>query len=316
MKQPKNHNGTNLSRRSFLTALACLVLGPGGSGQAAASSGNERDPFLGLALGSGGAAGLAHIPMLEVMDELGIKPCVIAGCSIGSIIGALYSSGLSGREIRHIVQEFSGSDMEVLSALVRGDSGLKIMDLLRLDLDAGGLLDAHGFLKFLKQKIRFSTFEELPIPLKVVAADYWKREQVVLETGDIIPAVNASMAVPGLFAPVSLGERLLVDGGTVNPLPYDLLKGECRHIAAIDVSGGKPDEQTDLPDLTDSLFNAFEIMQQAIVQEKMKRLEPDIYIRPEIRDVRLLHFHKSREVFEQAAPAVEEFKSELIRLIH
>ena len=291
--------------------MAGLALGPLTSSEIFASSG-EKDAFsIGLALGSGGASGLAHIPMLEVFDELGIKPSIIAGSSIGSVVGALYASGMSGKEIRDIVSEFSGSDMQVFRTLIRGDSGLELMDLLRFDLDAGGLVDSQGFLNFLKQKIRYSRFEELPIRLKVVAADYWKRSQVVFQAGEIIPAVRSSMAVPGLFAPVAFEDRLLIDGGTVNPLPYDLLEGECDIIAAIDVSGGESIDETKKPDFTDALFNTFEIMQQAIIDQKMKLFEPDIYIRPDIKDIRLLHFHRSEEIFQQAAPAVEELKSKL-----
>ena len=306
--------GTTCSRRCFLGSIsmtvAGLALGPLTGARVIASSKEDNVPSIGLALGSGGASGLAHILMLEVFDELGIKPSVIAGSSIGSIIGALYASGLSGKEIRDIVSEFSGSDMEVFRTLIRGDSGLELMDLLKFDLDAGGLVDSQGFLNFLKQKIDHSTFEELPIRLKVVAADYRKRTQVVFETGELIPAVRSSMAVPGLFAPVVFEDRLLVDGGTVNPLPYDLLEGECDIMVAIDV-GGESVDGTKKPDFTDVLFNTFEIMQQAITCQKMKYLKPDIYIRPDIKDIRLLHFHRSQEIFEQAGPGAEELKTEL-----
>lgn len=311
---------TVISRRVFLgyasASTAGLVLArlntPAG---AAESSGSDR-PAIGLALGSGGASGLAHIPMLEVFDELGIKPSVIAGSSIGSIIGALYASGLSGKEIRDIVLQFSGSDMEIFRTLIQGDSGLELMDLLKVDLDAGGLLDTQGFLNFLKQKIRVNTFEELSIPLIVAAADYWKQEQVTIDSGDIVPAVKASMAVPGLFAPVAWEGRLLVDGGTVNPLPYDLLKDRCDFLVAIDVSGGISTKKTDKPGFTDSLFNSFDIMQQAIIHQKLQCQQPDIYIKPEIKDIRMLHFHRSPEIFEQTAPAAGKLRNKLNKFLN
>lgn len=306
---------THCSRRCFLCSVSAFVvglaLGPLGGAEVMGSSGNADIPSIGLALGSGGATGLAHIPMLEVFDELGIKPSIIAGASIGSIIGAIYASGLSGKEIRGIVNDSSGSDMESLKALIHGHSGLKIMDLLKFDFDDGGLLDSQGFLNFLKQKIRVATFEELTIPLKVVAADYWKREQVVFETGELIPAVKASMAVPGLFAPVAYEDRLLVDGGTINPLPYDLLQGKCEIVAAIDVSGAKDIDGKEKPGLTDSLFNTFEIMQQAIILQKINNHKPDICIKPDIKDIRLLHFYRAQEIFDQAQPAAEELKAKL-----
>lgn len=311
---------TVTSRRGFLgyisASAAGLVLARLNTWAGAAESSPDSDrPSIGLALGSGGASGLAHIPMLEVFDELGVRPSIIAGSSIGAIIGALYASGLSGKKIRDMVLQFSGSDMEVFRTLIQGDSGLELMDLLKVDLDAGGLLDTQGFLNFLKQKIRVNSFEELSIPLIVAAADYWKQEQVAIDSGDIVQAVKASMAVPGLFAPVAWEDKLLVDGGTVNPLPYDLLEDKCDLLVAIDVSGGITTQKTDKPDFTDSLFNSFDIMQQAIIHQKLKYRQPDIYIRPEIKDIRMLHFHRSPEIFEQAEPAAGELRNKLSKFL-
>ncbi|MFP4397344.1 MAG: patatin-like phospholipase family protein [Desulfonatronovibrio sp.] len=307
------------SRRDFLgyvsVSAAGLVLAPLNTSARSDESSSSDRPSIGLALGSGGASGLAHIVMLEVFDELDIKPSIIAGSSIGSIIGALYASGLSGKEIRDIVLQFSGSDMEAFRTLIQGDSGLELMDLLKVDLDAGGLLDTQGFLNFLKDKIRVSTFEELPVPLVVAAADYWKQKQVVIDSGDIVQAVKASMAVPGLFAPVAWQDRLLVDGGTVNPLPYDLVADKCDVVVAIDVSGGITPKKRDKPNFSDSLFNSFDIMQQAIIHQKLKYQQPDIYIRPEIKDIRMLHFHRSPEIFEQAASAAGELRNKLDKLL-
>ncbi|MFP4084818.1 MAG: patatin-like phospholipase family protein [Desulfonatronovibrio sp.] len=307
------------SRRDFLgyvsVSAAGLMLAPLNTSARSDESSSSDRPSIGLALGSGGASGLAHIVMLEVFDELDIKPSIIAGSSIGSIIGALYASGLSGKEIRDIVLQFSGSDMEAFRTLIQGDSGLELMDLLKVDLDAGGLLDTQGFLNFLKEKIRVNTFEELPIPLVVAAADYWKQKQVVIDSGDIVQAVKASMAVPGLFAPVAWQDRLLVDGGTVNPLPYDLVADKCDVVVAIDVSGGITPKKRDKPNFSDSLFNSFDIMQQAIIHQKLKYQQPDIYIRPEIKDIRMLHFHRSPEIFEQAAPAAGELRNKLDKLL-
>lgn len=283
--------------------------------QPAAARKHGKMPSVGLALGSGGANGLAHIPMLEVLDELGIVPRMISGSSIGAVIGALYASGLSGSELRRLMTEFSSSDRHILHSLVQGSAGLSLFDLLRPDLVNGGLLDTQGFLDFLHEKIQVSTFEELAIPLKIVAADYWKREQVVLDQGPLIPAVKASMAVPGLFAPVSLNGRLLVDGGTVNPLPFDLLQGQCDLVVAVDVSGDAAEPGESKPDVLDSLFNTFEIMQRAIVTEKMKHTQPDILLRPKTSGIRLLHFHKAEQIFAQSASAADELKSALRGLL-
>ncbi|WP_153306721.1 patatin-like phospholipase family protein [Desulfonatronum thioautotrophicum] len=322
------------SRRSFLAGSATssivpfLTLAAGtssassdkrpGERNAAARTDGKRPSLgqtLGLALGSGGTNGLAHIPMLEVLDELGIVPRMIAGSSIGAVIGALYASGLTGAELRRLMTDFSSEDEHILYSLVQGSAGLSLFDLLRPDFDDGGLLDSQGFLDFLHDKIRVSSFEELAIPLKIVAADYWKREQVVLDQGPLIPAVKASMAVPGLFAPVSLNGRLLVDGGTVNPLSFDLLQGKCDLIVAVDVSGDTAEKEESKPDASDSLFNTFEIMQRAIVREKMKHTQSDILLHPKTSGVRLLHFHKAEQIFTQSAPTADEFRSALRELL-
>ncbi|MCA1790474.1 MAG: patatin-like phospholipase family protein, partial [Thioalkalivibrio sp.] len=174
----------------------------------------SEHPSIGLALGSGGAIGLAHIAMLQVFDDLAIKPKRIAGTSIGAIIGALYASGLSAIEIRDIFDDFAGSSLDVLSELMGDEIDLELGDLLQVDISSGGLLDPSGFLRFLGSKTNATTFADLDIPLSVVATDYWTGETVVLESGDLFEAIRASMAVPGLFAPLQHEDRLLIDGGT------------------------------------------------------------------------------------------------------
>src|SRR5690554_7985871 len=105
--------------------------------------------------------------------------------------------------------------------------------------NGSGLLDSTGFLNLLASYTKVRAFEELRIPLQVVATDYWTADSVVLTTGDLFLAIEASMAVPGLFTPVPYAEQLLIDGGTSNPLPFDLLQGGFDLVIAVDVSGNK-----------------------------------------------------------------------------
>lgn len=271
----------------------------------------ERFPSIGLALGSGGAAGLAHIAMLEVFDELQIKPRIISGSSIGALIGALYASGLSAGEIRDLFDDFGGSGVDLFSELAWGESGLKLTDVLQTDLDNGGILSSQSILDFIATHMAARSFEDLAIPLRVVATDYWTGEQVILDSGPLLPAIRASMAVPGLFSPEASGERLLIDGGTVNPLPYDLLADHCDTTVAIDVSGTRTRRARAETGPTDIIFNSFEIMQQSITAEKMKRLQPDIHIKPQLEGVRLLHFNRIESILKQARPAANELRRQL-----
>jgi NTE family protein len=208
---------------------------------------------IGLALGAGWAVGLSHILMLEVFDELGIKPQKLSGSSIGAIMGALYASGKSAKEIRDIVDE-----------------------------------------------------------LVVREQDTW-REQVIYESGELLSAIEGSMALPGLFTPVERDGRILIDGGAVNPVPYDILTDTCEKIVAINVVG-KRSVKKDFSFL-DSIFNTFEIMQHSIMHEKYKNRPPDITITPEIKDVRALEFHKIDRIYEQAKPAKEKLKRDLDNLL-
>lgn len=295
--------------------LACLLLAAAiYSSPAACSAEPEQGagaPSIGLALGSGGAGGLAHIAMLQVFDDLGIKPERIVGSSIGAIIGALYAAGLDAKEIHAIFDEFGGSSLDMLSGLLDAEEGFGPTGLLEIDLGQGGVLDATRFMDFLASKIDVSEFSDLPIPLEVVATDYWTGETVVLKEGDLFEALAASSAVPGLFPPVPHGEQLLIDGGTSNPLPSDLLVGRHELVVAIDVSGSIARQDGEEVPLLDLLFNTFGLMQQSLIDTRLANNKPDIYIKPAITGIRLLHFNKIDTIMEQAKPGSDTLRREL-----
>ncbi|MHC1745106.1 MAG: patatin-like phospholipase family protein [Syntrophobacteraceae bacterium] len=267
---------------------------------------------VGVALGGGGVRGLAHVLVLEALDELGIRPGVIAGTSMGAAIGALYASGMPGRDIRDRIEHH---------VILKGDKWRDVMekkgDLLRwvhafrANFSRGGLLNAKGFIRYLFDEIRVTSFEELDIPLLVVAADYWSAEQVVFDQGELKPAIQASMAVPGVFAPVAIEDRVLIDGGIINLVPYDLIVDECDFTIAVNVSRVRTPGRHDIPGALESVLGTFDIMQTAALMDKMKRRPPDIYVRFEIQGVRMLEIGKIRTVFEQATPIVEQFKEAL-----
>ena len=160
-----------------------------------------------------------------------------------------------------------------------------------------------------------STFEELAIPLRVVATDFWERRAVVLESGPVQPAVQASMALPGVFTPVQLDGRVLIDGGTVNPVPFDVLADSCDIVIAVDINSGSPTETGTMPGYFDTIFGSVQILQQAIVEREIRARPPDIYVKPELRGFRTLQFYKADEIYRQAQPAKEELKRKLEQLL-
>ncbi len=270
---------------------------------------------IGLALGSGGAGGLAHIAMLQVFDDLKVKPGRIVGTSIGAVIGALYAAGLSADEIYAIFAEFEGSKLEAFSELVQFNEGLSFEKVLMVDVGDRGLIDPKGFLEFLAGKIEARSFSDLKIPLEIVATDYWTGEEIILKKGNLLTAIQASMAVPGLFPPVPVEEKLLIDGGTSNPLPFDLLGKNIDLKVAIDVTGSRDQRVQKKDDWLEIFFSTFEIMQQSMIAIRMKIKPPDIYIKPAIKNVRLLHFNRIKEVMRQAQPSAEQLREKLRPLL-
>ena len=165
---------------------------------------------IGLALGGGGAKGLAHVPMLEALDELGVRPHRIAGTSIGSIMGMLYASGISGKRIREGVRRMIISKGDSFRESLKKREVLRWFEFLDVEFGRGGLFKGDKFIEFLYEQMGKQTFDELEIPLSVVASDFWTSEQVVLETGDLLSAVKASMGLPGVFTPVERDGRVLL----------------------------------------------------------------------------------------------------------
>lgn len=268
---------------------------------------------LGIALGGGGAKGLAHVLMLEALDELGVQPVCVVGTSIGAVIGVQYCSGKSGREIRDsITQMIARNDASLREALTNKHL-FKWLEFIAPQFDGTGLLKAEGFVSWLFESIQATSFEQLAIPLRVVAADFWSREELVLERGQLQPAILASMSLPGLFSPVMIGDRVLVDGGAVNPVPFDLLPSDCTLTAAVDVIGQRGHAQGEPPSLSDAVFNTFQIMEKSIIRAKLHTRPPDIYVEIEAVDIRLLEFYKAHQVFAQATRAKDYFKRELER---
>jgi len=268
-------------------------------------------PTIGIALGAGGAKGIAHIPMLEALDEMGITPHRIAGCSIGAVIGALYASGLSAAEIKDKIARLAITKSDTVRGVFSDKKISKWWGMLDSDFRGSGLIKAESIMAALCEDRSCENFEELAIPFAVVATDFWECRSVVLDSGPLKPAVQASMALPGIFTPVELDGRVLIDGGTMNPVPYDLLSDSCDIVIAIDINSGSPAEPGSVPGYFNNLFGSIQIMQQAIIQQELRAQRPDIYVKPELSDFRTLHFYKVDKIYQEAQTAKEELKREL-----
>ena len=271
---------------------------------------------VGIALGGGGVRGLAHVSILQVLDDLHMRPAVIAGTSMGAIVGALYASGMSASEIRdNIERRLILRNDTWRDVIEKREDLLKWVSAFKPDFSGSGLINAQGILNFLLDQIKVDSFEDLEIPLLVVAADYWSAEEVIFESGELLPAIRASMAVPGVFSPVSIEGRTLVDGGVVNLVPYDLLMGRADFIIAVNVSRVRYAGEDEIPNALEAVLGTFDIMQTTMLTDKLERLKPDIYVWPQIRDIRMLDFTKIEEVFAQATSAAEELRKQLLRVL-
>jgi NTE family protein len=267
-----------------------------------------------LALGSGGARGLAHIAVIEALDDLGIKPVAIAGASIGALIGAAYAAGMRGRDIRHYVLGIAHGPSETRRRLLAARVG-SIADLFSGGLGAATQLDAEKFCtQFLPETVP-ADFAGLSIPLMVIATDLHARQETALAKGPLAPALAASIAIPGLFRPVTLDGRILVDGGATNPLPFDRLEGCADIIVAIDVFGVPPADRSDVPGGWECVYTTINVMGSAILAAKLAHSAPDLVIRPNVTIFHALDFYQASAILRSADAAKAEVKEKLGTLV-
>lgn len=270
---------------------------------------------IGLALGGGGARGLAHVVMLEAFDELGIRPSVISGTSIGAMYGAAYASGISGKDLRAHTKEMLAIRFGLIRDLFSARSQ-PLQRMLNPFASRMAILDPLALLDIIMPKAVKPTFEDLDIPLRIVASDFYDQEPVVFSEGALMPAVAASMALPVVFQPVIANGRVLVDGGLTNPLPFDLLAKEARIVVAIDVTGTPvPDPSRPTPTAFEALFASAFLFENTIVKEKLKAQQPDILIRAGTSKYQVLDFLRVDEILAAAEAAKDKLKAKIDRVL-
>jgi NTE family protein len=166
-------------------------------------------PRLGLALGSGAARGLAHIGVLKVLEEEGLTIGGVAGTSIGAFIGALYAAGVPVQRMEAVARELDWR---------------KLARLLFPTVPVSGLVDGRNLVEFMAALLPVHSFEALRLPLAVTVTDIDTGEPLIIRQGNLLEALRAALAFPGIFPPVRFGSRFLVDGGLCNPVPADIVR--------------------------------------------------------------------------------------------
>jgi NTE family protein len=264
-------------------------------------------PRFAVAFGGGGARGLAHIHVIEALDELGIRPVAISGSSIGAIMGAGMAAGMSGRDIHDYARSILGRRSEVATRMWRARPGTLS------EMVEGGVrftqFNVERILQAFLPEALPATFGELKIPLKVTATDFFAHREIVFDSGDLFLAMAASAAIPAVFRPVRHDGRILIDGGITNPVPFDLLQGLADIVIAIDVVGAPTDGGKRRPNSLDLVFGASQIMMQSIIALKLQRARPQIMLRPPVSHFRVLDFLKVDRLMADTVSIKDELKT-------
>ncbi len=284
-------------------------------------------PRLGLALGGGSARGWAHIGVIRALEEAGLYPAVVAGCSIGAVVGGCYAAG----------------KLDLLEAFALGLTKRRVMGLLDLRLSGSGLIGGARLRRRLVQDLADRRIEDLPVRFAGVATELGTGHEVWLSRGPLVEAVQASYALPGIFPPVRLEGRLLMDGTLVNPVPVALARAlgadlvVCVNLncdprargGLIEPDGSEEDAADDVeqvvagavearrrwnllgavrmrrrrvpapepaaPGIARVMFDAFNITQDRISRSRLEREPPDVSIGPDLAGMGLFEFHRAAE---------------------
>ena len=241
---------------------------------------------IGIALGGGAARGYAHIGVLNAIDELNIPISYVSGTSIGSFIGALYASG-NLKKFENEVRSRNSFMKDVLFKLDPVFPKLSIMN-------------GNEVIKIFKELTDIRTFEELEIPLTTVATDIINNKKIESNKGDIINAIKASIAIPGVLTPTYVNENLCVDGGLIDPVPLQSIVDMGSDITlAVNLYGLQSSEKNDNNyNIVDIVDRSAKIILNNVTHLSFKNNEPDILIEPPIDQFKGWDFHRSNELIE------------------
>ncbi|MHB8414418.1 MAG: patatin-like phospholipase family protein [Acidiferrobacteraceae bacterium] len=289
-----------------------------------------------VVLGGGGARGLAHVGILETLTQYGFPVRAVAGTSIGAEVGAFFASGFP---------------MDELCRIGGAVDWRRTLQLFMPDLSPGGLCSGRKILEFLQQHFGDRLIETLPVPWIGIATDLDSGEEVVLDRGALATAVRASISLPGLLAPYRLGDRLLIDGGVVNPLPIDVARarfggpilavslqsvGSRGHIQPRRVPGWLRARRVPRPAWIRKarpvragvegggdinwrarwvMSQSASITQAALIRLRLQQSPPDLLLNPEVRHIGPLEFYRGTEAIEAGRQEVLRRLPEIERLL-
>lgn len=305
--------------RSILLCLAMLHL------TQASSAGQGK---VGLVLGGGGARGVAHVGVLKVLEQEGIAVDYIAGTSMGAIVGALYASGYSAAEIEAFIATIDWNDALTdvssrdLQSIQRKIDERVLPSSLELGIKQGQIQTPQGLIqgqhlnlmlrKLLAGQQNIDHFDQLSIPFRAVACDIATGEAVILESGDLVESVRASMSVPGVFQPVKINGRLLVDGGVVDNVPVQVAQQMGADLLIVVDVGSPLLDETKLNSplaVTEQVFTVLTLDQ---TKRSLARMQPsDLLIQPTLGDINSAQFDRSLETIPLGEQAAIQLRQQL-----
>lgn len=258
-----------------------------------------RAPRLGLALGGGAARGFAHVGVIQVLEENGIRPDLVTGTSAGSLVAALYASGKTPAELERVAMS--------MDEVTLTDWALPIL--------GRGLLRGDALARYVSQAVDGRVIEKMALPLGVLATDLGTGQGVLFRRGDVAQAVRASSAVPGLFAPVGIAGREYVDGGLVAPVPVQQARDMGAEVVlAVDISSA-PEGNLAIGNIR-VLLQTFAIMGQSINRHELATA--DVVVRPALAGVGSADFASRKRSIEAGRAAMRaalpQLKTQLARL--
>jgi NTE family protein len=265
---------------------------------------------IALVLGSGGARGLAHIGVLKVLERGKIPVDIIAGTSIGALIGGFYAAGMSA------------SDIEKIGLKIKTKEWLSFIDMTILGM---GLIKGEKIKKFLYKIVGKRNIEDLPILFSAIAADIGQGTHFVIEEGDLVKAIRASISIAGLFKPVKYKNRYLIDGGVVNPVPVDVAKkNKADKIIAVNVctNVGMNQPGNSLFKGSRRRYSMYEVfarglymMENEVAKAKLSVNPPDVLIKPGIDSINILSFQKIKQAIDAGEKAAEDVMPQIKHIV-